>query len=1074
MLFHTRFASETGVYIGQMHCNVQGHLDVPCFRLAWEALVQRHQALRTSFHFEDVEQPLQVVHTEAVLPLVEEDLRSRSADDRAAYVQHALAADRCRPFDLHQPPLMRLHLFRMSDVTTKFVWTRHHILMDGWSVNILMDELFTLYQAAQEEREAGLSPSRPYYVFVDWLERWAPDTAEAFWRQTLSGFGSPTPLVPEETIRRGDALEVSLVEAQHSLSREFSERLRDFAQSHHLTVATVLTGAWALLVGRYSGANDVVFGMTFSGRPADVPGVESIVGLFLNTLPVRVHVSLSTPLISWLQGLQERLTEYRQHEHTPLVDLHRFTDLPMHQPLFSHILVLENYPMGMAGDGPLAFGDLTIDDCQFIDQTNFPLNVGVVPGRQMSMLVVYDPTRFESAFIRQLLDNFDRLLQVLVESGQTPIGALDILTANERRYLLEELNATAVTWPAAGGLLDRIAAQTQATPDAMAVMLGHHTLTYAELDGAANALAHQLVRRGVGPEAVVGVCLERSLNLVVTLLAILKASGAYLPLDLEEPTDRLRFMLQDAEVDLVVTTPDWQATFSAAGVPVETVDGGILATSTDAPPPSTVRDARAIYVIYTSGSTGQPKAVVNVHGALLNRLLWMQSAYPIGPGDRVLQKTPYTFDVSVWEFFWPLLTGATIVLADPGGHRDPAYLRDLIVQAGITVLHFVPSMLRSFLQEEGIEACTTLRHLISSGEALSPDLRDLVQRRLGTALHNLYGPTEAAIDVTFHNCEASTPSVPIGRPISNTQVYLLHPSSLEPVPRGAIGELYLGGDGLARGYLGRPSQTADRFVPDPFTSRPGARLYRTGDLGRLDASGQLLYLGRVDAQIKIRGLRVELGEIEAALRACPGVRNCAVVADVAASGDVQLIGHIIAEDQGEAAERVAAAVDTYHQQLRARLPEHMIPRHIVLHHTFPFLPSGKLDRAALSRQAGVMSMGTRRIDAPRTPVEAELAAIWQEVLGLSAVGVQENFFELGGHSLLLTQVNTRIRQAFGVDLTLRSLFNAQTIAETTEMIMQHQIQQESPEEVARLMEELRGLSPEEIADLLSQAGEEGH
>lgn len=1073
MLFQTRYAAETGIAIGQMTCLVRGEFDTHAFRAAWEAVIKRHPVLRTSFRFDDVERPLQIVRRAVPLPLIEEDLRAWPADTRVAYIERLLAEDRRRPFDLGTAPLMRLHLLRLSERETRFVWTRHHILLDGWSVTLVMSELATLYEQARRGQLLTLPPAKPYQAFIQWLSRSEHDGARleadrAFWRQELAGVRTATTLFPAMHGERGTLPSSSLVEEHLPLGSALSEQVHAFAKAHQLTAATVLTGAWALLVSRYSGSDDVLFGLTVSGRPEALPGVESIAGLFLNTLPLRAATPPAVPVLQWLQEQQAHFATVRQHQQTSLADVRRFADLPTDHELFTHILVLENYPFAPTEEATLRFADLEIDAYRFIDQTNFPLNVGIVPSRAMSLLAAYDPDRFTAARIRRLMTNFTTVLTALVTQPREPLGALPVLAPSEQQYVVAEVNDTNVSWSPYESVLDLIAEQVAAMPDVVAVSLDEQTLTRKELDAAANVLAFRLRAHGVRPETVVALCLERSLELVVAILAVMKAGGAYLPLDTADPPDRLASLVRNAQARVILTTAARAPVFSVLESTVIEISPAVLTARMDTLVVNISAPTQAAYVIYTSGSTGQPKAVVNTHAGLLNRILWMQAAYPLGPDDRVLQKTPYTFDVSVWEFFWPLMTGATLVLAQPGSHRDPAALRDVIIEAGVTVAHFVPSMLRAFLQQDGIEACTSVRRVLSSGEALSADARDRVQRRLTATLHNLYGPTEAAIDVTFHDCHPteSTAVIPIGRPIANTCIHVAD-QHLNLRPHGAVGEIYIGGIGVARGYLGRPDLTAERFVPDPFAREPGARLYRTGDLGYWDEEGRLIYLGRTDFQVKIRGMRVELGEIEAALRALDGVSDCAVIVDDE-QNTPRLIAHVVKtrpttqeEDTGEL---FAAHI---RQHLQECLPAYMIPDRVQFHAALPRLTSGKLHRAALRRPSEARTLTQRRLDPPRTPVEEQLVSIWQEVLGLEAVGIHENFFELGGHSLLLTQVSLRIRNAFTVEVPLRELFNARTIVAMTDAIVTQLLQSEGADAATEVMEEVRALSPEEVATLLA-------
>jgi amino acid adenylation domain-containing protein len=1066
MLFHSRDESSLGTYVGQMSCTVHGDLDLDALRRAWTLLTGRHAALRTAFLVEDVERPVQVVYRTASLDWRVEDLRGLREDARDECVRRFLEEDRQRPFYLHRPPLMRFRLFRLRDDATCFVWTRHHAILDGWSVGILLEELRSLYEAEVSGEASQLPAAVPFQVYLDRLGRPSGEDAATFWGGQLAGFRQPTFLSSTVSLARGRAPSDSLREERTRLDAGLGRQIRAFARHTGVTLASVLTGAWALVLRRYCDSNDVLMGMTFAGRPADLDGVESIVGLFLNTLPIRVQAPPQKPLGRWLQELHQRLADAGRHQHAPLVGLRRHADVPPDLPLFDHILVLENYP-GVNGEGPMSFADHPVTDYRFIDQTEFPLNVGVAPGDPMVMVVAYDPAHFARTFITRLMANYQTALASLVAaSEETSLALVEAISAAERIHLIEKLNDTDVAW-------ERIASRTAAAPEAEAVRFGDRSLNYQQLESASNHLAHRLVDRGVGPEVIVGLCLHRSLELVTGMLAVMKAGGAYLPLDPDEPAERLAFMVKDSAVKHVLAMSDQAGLFESLGVTVLSVPQETGDADPERPARATgLRPDNAAYVIYTSGSTGRPKAVVNTHGGLLNRLLWMQSAYPIGSGDRVLQKTPYTFDVSVWEFFWPLITGATIVLAEPGGHRDPDYLRDVIVREGITVMHFVPSMLQEFLGVEGVGSCTSLRHVFCSGEALSAPLRDFALRRIGAALHNLYGPTEAAIDVTFEDFQRTDDAavVPIGRPISNTQILLLD-DDLQPTPHGAVGGIYIGGAGLARGYLGRPDLTAARFLPHPFSNTPGARIYRTGDLARLDEGGRIVFLGRSDHQVKIRGLRVELGEIETALRTCRGVSDSAVLAPPGDSGRGHLVGHVVLDGEVPSGAAAAERAQAIRDEMRARLPSHMIPDRFVFHAVFPLSPNGKLDRKALRELEGDGAAARRRIDPPRTPVEDQLVSIWKEVLDLPEVGIRDSFFELGGHSLLVTRVRTHIQRAFGVTLAIRDLFDAQTIEELTERILWRQIEEEDPASIAELIDEIRGITPGEAEAI--RGGQDG-
>ncbi|MFP5284432.1 MAG: amino acid adenylation domain-containing protein, partial [Thermoanaerobaculia bacterium] len=784
-------------------------------------------------------------------------------------------------------------------------------------------------------------------------------------------------------------------------------RLQALASGHKLTLPTVTLGAWAVLVSRYSGDEDVVFGNVVSGRPAALPGVETMVGMFINTLPVRVRVNGAEPLGPWLQRLQERQLARQEFEHSPLAQIQRWSEVPAGSPLFETLHVFESYPN--AGDG--GSSRLPVGDLRLFESTNYPVTLTLAAADQVSLRLTSDRARVEEDVAPRLLQHLATLLDGMAEGRR--IGELSLLTAAEALQF-RAWNETAAAYALDRPLHAWIEDQAGRSPEAVAVAFEGEELTYGELDRRAGRLARRLQALGCGPESRVGVLLERSCELLVALLGILKAGAAYVPLDPDHPADRLAFQDRDARLRRIVTRPGFAGRLPGAEDRFLFLDGDLP----DGPLSVTVDPDHPAYVLYTSGSTGRPKGVVISHRAIVNRLLWMQEALCLAASDRVLQKTPISFDVSVWELFWPLMTGARLVVARPGGHLDNAYLARLIDEQGITVLHFVPSLLQLFLEEPGVEECRTLRDVVCSGEALSAGLARRFAARLGHArLHNLYGPTEAAVDVTSWVCETDgggDRGIPIGRPIANTRIHLLDPDLL-PVPVGVPGELFIAGVNLARGYVERPDLTAERFLPDPEGREPGERIYRTGDLARWREDGAIEYLGRLDHQVKIRGVRIELGEIEAALVSVPGVREAVVVAREEVSGDRRLVAYVTGE----------VAAGDLRVLLRERLPDSMVPSAFVTLPALPLTANGKVDRKALP--APEPSGAGESYVAPRTREEELLAAVWAQVLRLPRVGVEDNFFELGGDSILSIQVVARSRQA-GLLFTVRQLFEHQTVA----------------------------------------------
>jgi amino acid adenylation domain-containing protein len=656
--------------------------------------------------------------------------------------------------------------------------------------------------------------------------------------------------------------------------------------------------------------------------------------------------------------------------------------------------------------------------------------------------ISYDKRRFDDVAIKQMLGNLKTLLEGMAENIDRPLSALPILSESERDRLLKEWNDTHVHYPNKEKCVHHLFEdQVELTPDAVALVFEDRQLTYRQLNGRANQVAHYLRKLGVGPETRVGIYMERSLEMMVGMLGILKAGGAYVPLDPEYPDDRVAYMMEDTRVPVVLTQRHLEDRLPANQSKVLCLDSAwdIIAKEKAEGLMSGVRPENVAYVIYTSGSTGKPKGVMNEHRGIVNRLIWMQDEYRLTDVDRILQKTPFSFDVSVWEFFWGLLFGARLVMAQPGGHRDSAYLVDTILREGITTLHFVPSMLQAFLEDERVEKCRGLKRVMCSGEALPYALQRKFFNKLGTVeLHNLYGPTEAAVDVTYWRCQQDSdlPVVPIGRPVANTQMYILN-KWMRPMPIGVPGELHIGGVQVARGYLNRPELTAEKFVPDPFSSQTGARLYKTGDLCRYLPDGSIEYLGRIDNQVKIHGFRIELGEIETLLEQQPVVGQAVVMAREDVPGDKQLVAYIVPDGVQ------SVSVSALRKGLKEKLPEYMVPNAFVMIEKFPLSPNGKIDRRSLPSPAGLRPELESAFVPPRTEIERTITAIWQGVLQLEKIGVNDNFFDLGGHSLRMAQVHSRLREKLQRDLSMLEMFKYPTITSLAHYLSQGEGEQRS-------------------------------
>jgi amino acid adenylation domain-containing protein len=1015
MLFHSLYAPASGMYVEQMSCVVEGGLNVPAFERAWGQVVARHSILRTAFTWKRLDKMLQVAHRQVEAPLAQYDWRDLSPAEQQAQLNDFLRKQRAQGFDLSRAPLMRLALMRTGDDAYYFVWCHHHLLLDGWSLPLILKEVLTFYEANCRGQAAQLEPAKPYRNYINWLEKQDLSQAESFWRETLKNFTAPTPLV----VDRLSAPEAEYAELETQLSTETTAALHALARQNQLTLNTLAQGAWALLLSRYSCEEDVVFGATVSGRPAELPGAETMVGLFINTLPVRVRVPFEASVTSWLKDLQAQQVELRQFEYSPLVQIQEWSEVPRGTPLFESILVFENYPV----DASLRElnGSLKFHDIHSIEQTNYPLTVVSGPGAQLPLKIAYDGRRFSAGTIRRMLGHLQTLLEGMAANPDGQLGSLPLLTNAEQRQLLIEWNDTAAEFPA-GCIHHLFESQVERTPDALAVVFEDQRLTYAKLNQRANQLAHHLQTLGVKAETLVGICLERSPEMIVSVLAVLKAGGAYLPLDPTYPPERLAFMLADSQTPILLTHSSLLAQLPPH--PATTVcldsDWPIIAEHpiTNYQLPITLDNLA--YVIYTSGSTGKPKGTLLPHRGLSNLIHAFAPALGLTGESRVLQFASFSFDASVFEIFMALTAGAALHLARQETLSSVSDLTGLLQEQVITTITLPPSLLALLSPEE----LPALQTIISAGEACPVEVA--ARWSVGRRLFNGYGPTEATVGASFYaaaGLSQNAATVPIGRPLANTEFYILD-SHLRPVPVGVPGELHIGGLGLARGYLNRPELTAEKFIAirelenSPIPQSP--RLYKTGDLCRYLPDGNLEFLGRIDQQVKVRGFRIELGEIEAALAQHPALQAVAVIARDDERGEKYLAAYIVPKSEP------APGVDELRRHLQATLPAYMIPSVFVTLTELPRLPNGKVNRKALPApdRAGLEAAYL----APRTPTEEILAGLWARVLNLERVGIHDNFFELGGHSLKATQLVSRVREAFNVELPIRALFESPTVA----------------------------------------------
>ncbi len=1033
---------QPGLGFNHIHAaiRVEGDLDVAALRRTLTEILRRHESLRTNFRVADGS-PVQTVAAPFEFTLPATDLRHVPAAELDAEVHRRAVEEANLPFDLARDPLFRGQLLVLGPGDHALFLTMHHIISDGWSIGVIIHELAALYEAFRDGRPSPLpEPALQYPDFAAWqrehLSGAVLERQLAYWRGRLGD----APALELSTDRPRPAVQTFRGESHwFTVPPERTAALHALARGLNATLFMVGLAAFQALLARWTGQDDVVVGSPIANRTRRE--IEEIVGFFVNTLVLRGDLSGDPTFRELVARTREAALGAYAHQDLPfekLVDeVQPERDLSRN-PLFQVMFALQNAPgselelpgLRLTWEPPKS-GTSKFDVMLWAQER----------GGELDACFEYNTDLFDAPTIHRLERHYRQVLDAVLADPDVRLSELPLL-GDDERGLLAAWNDTAGAFGGAGETLHGLVeAQARRTPDAVAVACEGRTLTFAELDARAGALAATLRGMGAGPESRVGVCMERSAELVVALLGVLKAGAAYVPLDPGYPAERLAYMAADAAVPVLLTQERLRGALPEFGGEVVVVDGTPLP-----PAPSPARgegendeaeDGAAVagcslfpvpcslslaYVIYTSGSTGRPKGAMNAHRGIVNRLLWMQRQYGLTADDVVLQKTPFSFDVSVWEFFWPLVAGARLVLAKPEGHRDPHYLSELIEREGVTTLHFVPSMLQAFLDAGEPWRCGSVRRVVCSGETLGAEVRDRFFERLpGAELHNLYGPTEAAVDVTFYACERGRPTVPIGRPVANTRIQVLE-GELRQAPVGVPGELYIGGVQVGRGYHGRPGLTAERFVPDPFAAEPGARMYRTGDRARWLATGEVEYLGRLDEQVKVRGHRIELGEIESALLRQPGVREAVAAAREDAPGHARLVAYVVAGEDGE------LSVAGLRSRLKEVLPEYMVPAAVVLVETLPLTPNGKLDRAALPAPEWAPAEAGGPTAAPRDEVEATLAGIWCGVLRLDRVGVDDNFFELGGDSILSIQVISRAAQA-GIRITPRQVFQHPTVAE---------------------------------------------
>ncbi|MET0398247.1 MAG: amino acid adenylation domain-containing protein [Longimicrobiaceae bacterium] len=1016
MLIQTLLAPASGVNIEQVVCRLNEPVDSVSLEKAWSEVVQRHAILRTRFRWADVAEPLQEVLHDVRLAIACCDLAGIAPSGHDGWLDAYLKADRARGFDLSKAPAMRLALFKLSSEEHVLVWTFHHILLGGGSIAAVFREVFALYDAAQDGTEVDLPAPRPFRDHIAWLLGRDPATDEAYWTAYLLGIDAPAPLLGSRNAPRGPELELGFDEREIQLSPGADAMLREFKRKRGVNVNTLLQGVWAVLLGRYTGRDEVVFGLVRGGRATGVKGAEGMVGLLINTVPVRVPLPADMCASEWLMQIAAGNATLRSHEHAALQDIARWSGLPKNTPLFDTIFSYqtESFRQAFRAMGGRWCGR----SIRIVQHAGYPLSVAASGVAPLQVRLGYDAKLWDSEAVDRMLGHLERVLEQVTSNADTRLSELELLGEAEHRQVLVAWNQTKCASPLTH-VHTLITEQARRTPDAVALLHGGSTLTYAALDRRATVLARRLGALGVGPEVLVGLCVERTPELLVGVLGIWKAGGAYVPLDPSYPAERLDWIIADAGVPVIVTTESAAGALPEHGAAVVRVDQLPDEAPDETPEEPTCAESLA-YVIYTSGSTGYPKGVLVQHGSLANLLAATREVFGVRAGDVMPPLASYAFDIWLFETLLPLTSGAAVRLV---GRELVTDIPSLLVEVSdATLLHAVPAFMREIVQVgRAARLLGRLRRVFVGGDLVSADLLAEMRATLPAAeIHVLYGPTEGTILASARAVptEMGVEGHRIGRPLGNVRLYICDPQgSAQPV--GVPGELRMGGKGVARGYLGRPELTAEQFVPDPFSGESGARLYRTGDRVRWLATGELEFLGRTDAQVKVRGYRIEPGEIEARLLEHESVREAVVVAREGDAGDKWLVAYWVGERE--------VGVDRLRAHLQERLPEYMVPAAYVRLEVLPLTLNGKLDRRALPPPEGD-AYARRGYETPLGAVEVTLAEIWAEVLRVERVGRWDHYFELGGHSLLAIRLIERMRRV-GLYTDVRALFTAPVLAE---------------------------------------------
>jgi amino acid adenylation domain-containing protein/non-ribosomal peptide synthase protein (TIGR01720 family) len=1044
--FHWLTNSSKSLYFEQISYKLKiSQIGIDVIADAYQKLVDSHSVLRTHFNNDLVDIPLQIVRKEVkanfIFDEVDPNLKGSSLDD---YIEKYKIEDREEGFNLSDDSLMRLKVLSLGNNQFEFIWSHHHILMDGWCMSKLIGDFNLILKAINQGIPADIPKPKPYSDYIKWLRKINTVDSFAYWKNQLQDYSNSAtiPFVKQKVNKEYSDSIVAL-----KIDGKLFKQIDELCKKISVTQNVFLQTAWGVLLSKYSNDNDVVFGSVVSGRPAHLNGVENMIGLFINTIPVRVKYANESTAIQLLEEIQKEAIDSNSHHYVSLAKIQSQSESD--SSLINHIMIFENFPIeetvSASGSDIGTEEKITIESVGVFEQTNYDFNIIVVPSKEsLQIQFKFNSNKFDEELMHRLSMHYSNVVNYFVDSANKAIGDVDCITDDEKEIIFNRFNATQTDFRRNQKslfsntnkenlsneaeeinifpeekeitLLDLYKVTVSKFPNKSAVSCSKSVLSYSELDTLTSQLANYLrTSYDVQSNDLVGIKLERSSNMLVAIVGILKAGGAYVPVDTSYPEERLEYIKSDSGYKLCIDDEFLKTFEIEKDNYAKTVEGISVSGSSMA------------YAIYTSGSTGNPKGVLNKHSGLYNRLLWMRDALKISPEDVILQKTPYTFDVSVWELLMPSITGSCLVFAEPEGHKDPSYLQDLIERSQISIMHFVPSMLGIFLEELDAEKCRSLKHVVCSGEALPGIMVEEFKQKLPWVhIHNLYGPTEAAIDVTYidlTNVDTNESGVTIGKPVANTKIYIVdRQMSLQPI--GVPGELLIEGVQVAQGYLNRPELNAEKFIVSPFNE--GERIYRTGDLAKWLANGEIAYIGRIDNQVKIRGNRIELGEIETRILESGFVDNVAVLVKGEELARKYLVAYVVPKEGYQQ--------EDLYTYLKGRLPEYMLPGVVIEMDSFPLTSSGKLDRKLLpeSNQGDLFS---ESFQAPRNQIESELAAIWGEVLKLDKISIHDNFFRIGGDSIVSIRLISKINKAIKIKITIGDLYENNTIEALSNLIV---------------------------------------